>query len=70
MVAVALLVTWRVRTVAYSLPIAWGLLGAFVAEQERNMPLAMIALAAGVVVLIGAVLLAFRLKSGVERATA
>lgn len=69
-VAVALLVTWRVRTVAYSLPIAWGLLGAFVAEQERNMPLAMIALAAGVVVLIGAVLLAFRLKSGVERATA
>jgi hypothetical protein len=68
--AVALLVTWRVRTVAYSLPIAWGLLGAFVAEQERNMPLAMIALAAGVVVLIGAVLLAFRLKSGVERATA
>lgn len=66
-VAVALLVTWRVRTVAYSLPIAWGLLGAFVAEQERNMPLAMIALAAGVVVLIGAVLLAFRLKSGVER---
>lgn len=67
-VAVALLVTWRVRTVAYSLPIAWGLLGAFVAEQERNMPLAIIALAAGVVVLIGAVLLAFRLKSGVERA--
>lgn len=68
-VAVALLVTWRVRTIAYSLPIAWGLLGAFVAEQDRNMPLATIALAAGVVVLIGAVLLAFRLKSGVERAT-
>lgn len=67
-VAVALLVTWRIRTIAYALPIAWGLLGAFVAEQDRNMPLAMMALAAGVVVLIGAVLLAFRLKSGIDRA--
>ena len=55
------------RTLAYALPIAWGLLGAFVAEQERNGPLAYFALAAAVAVLIGAVVLTFRLRPGVER---
>lgn len=68
--AVALGVTQRLRTLAYSLPIAWGLLGAFVAEQARNPMLAYVALAAGVAVLVGAIVLTFRLKPGVERAAA
>ncbi len=68
--AVALGVTQRLRTVAYGLPIAWGLLGAFVAEQERNPMLAYVALAAAVAVLVGAIMLTFRLRPGVERATA
>ena len=67
---VALGVTWRIRMLAYALPIAWGLLGAFVAEQERNAPLAYVALAAAVAVLVGAVILTFRLRPGIERATA
>jgi hypothetical protein len=64
---VALGVTARLRILAYALPIAWGLLGAFVAEQERNPPLAYVALAAAVAVLVGAMILTFRLRSGVER---
>ena len=67
---VALGVTQRLRTLAYGLPIAWGLLGAFVAEQARNPMLAYVALAAGVTVLVGAIVLSFRLRSGVERTTA
>lgn len=65
---VALGVTLRLRTLAYALPIAWGLLAVFVAEQERNGALAYGALAAGVAVLVGAVILTFRLRPGVERA--
>jgi hypothetical protein len=65
--AVALAVTWRLRTIAYALPVSWGLLGAFVAEQERNPPLAFTALGATAVVLVGAVILTFRLRPGVER---
>lgn len=65
--AVALGVTQRLRTLAYGLPIAWGLLGAFVAEQARNPVLAYVALAAGVAVLVGAIMLTFRLRPGVER---
>lgn len=67
---VALGVTLRLRTLAYGLPIAWGLLGAFVAEQERNPMLAYVALSAAVAVLIGAIVLTFRLRSGVEKPTA
>lgn len=67
--AVALGVTQRLRTLAYGLPIAWGLLGAFVAEQERNPMLGYVALAAAVAVLVGAVIMTFRLRSAVERAT-
>lgn len=66
-VVVGLAVTQRIRTVAYSLPIAWGLIGAFVAELERNPPLAFFALAAAIAVLIGAVILTLRLRPGVER---
>ena len=65
--AVALGVTQRLRTMAYGIPIAWGLLGAFVAEQTRNPVLACVALAAGVAVLVGAVLLAFSRRTRIER---
>ena len=66
-VAVALGVTQRLRTVAYALPIAWGLLGAFVAEQARNPMLSYVGLAAAVAVLVGAIVLTFRLRPGIER---
>ncbi|WP_421731129.1 hypothetical protein [Brevundimonas sp.] len=65
--ALALGVTARIRTMAYSLPISWGLLGAFVAEQPRNAPLAWTALLAAAVILVGAVILSFGLKRGVAR---
>ena len=56
---------------AFALPVAWGLLGVFVAEQERgNAPLAYVALAAAVAVLVGAIVLTFRLRRGVERPAA
>jgi len=58
----ALLVTARLRQIAYALPIAWGLLGVFVAEQPRNTLLAYVALTAGVAVLVGAIILSFRLR--------
>ncbi|MDO9589277.1 MAG: hypothetical protein Q8R45_03900 [Brevundimonas sp.] len=67
--AVALGVTRRLRTIAYGLPIAWGLLGAFTAEQERNPTLAYVALAAAVAVLVGGIVLTFRLRPGIERPT-
>ena len=66
-VVVALGITRRIRTIAYALPVAWGLLGAFVAEQPRNAPLAYVALGAAVAVLIGAIILVFRLRQGIER---
>lgn len=69
-VLLALFVTWRLRMLAYALPIAWGLLGVFAAEMQRNPPLAYVALAAAVAVLIAAVILTFRLRPGIERAGA
>ena len=67
---IALAVTQRVRTVAYAIPVAWGFLGAFVAEQPRNPPLALFALAASIAVLVGAIVLSLRLRRGVERPVA
>ncbi len=67
---IALAVTQRIRTMAYALPISWALLGAFVAEQERNPSLGFLALGAALSVVVGAVILTFRLKPGVERASA
>ena len=67
---VTLGVTFRLRMMACALPVAWGLLGAFVAEQEPNAPLAYVALAAAVAVLVAAVILTFRLRPGVERTSA
>ena len=64
---VALAVTASLRTLAYPLPTAWGLLGAFVAEQTDKPAVAFTALAGAIVLLVGGVLLAFRLKPGVER---
>lgn len=61
--AMGLLVTWRTRVLAYSLPIAWGLLGVFVAEQDKgNAVLAFGALAASLVVLGGSLVIAFGLR--------
>lgn len=65
----ALAVTWTLRTPAYALPIAWGLLGVFVAELERNPALAGGAVAASGLTLVGAFVLTFRLKPSVERPT-
>lgn len=66
-VAAALAVTWRLRLMAYPLPIAWGLIGVFVAEQERNPTLGFSALAAALAVVIAAVVLVFRLRQDVAR---
>ena len=61
--AFALFVTWRTRLLAYPLPVAWGLLGVFVAEQDKgNAVLAGGAIAASLVVLGGALALTFRLR--------
>lgn len=65
--AVALGVTAALRTLAYPLPPAWGLLGAFVAEQAEQPAVAFTALAGAIVLLLGGVLLTFRLRPGVER---
>lgn len=65
---VALAVTAVLRTLAYPLPTAWGLLGAFVAEQADKPTVAFTALAGAIVLLIGGLLLTFRLRPGVERA--
>ncbi|MNU90423.1 hypothetical protein D3C71_802910 [compost metagenome] len=70
-VAVVVLVgaaaTASLRTLAYPLPIAWGLVGAFVAEQERNPVLGFTALGAAFLLVIAAVILVFGLKRGIER---
>lgn len=65
--ALAVFVTARIRTIAYALPVAWGLIGAFVAEQERNPPLGFLALALAIGVLIASVVLVFRLRRDVAR---
>jgi hypothetical protein len=67
-VLVAIEVTLYLRTMAYSLPIAWGLIGAFVAEQERNPTLGFTALGAAFLLVVAAVIITFGLKRGIERA--
>ncbi len=66
-VLVAAAVTASLRTLAYPLPIAWGLVGAFVAEQERNPLLGFTALGAAFLLAVAAVILVFGLKRGIER---
>lgn len=65
--AVAASVTWVLRTPAFALPVAWGLLGVFTAEQERNGVLAGAAIVASAGLLIGGAVLTFRLRPPVER---
>ena len=65
--ALGLFVSWKTRLLSYPLPIAWGLLGAFVAEQERNPTLAFPILALAVVTLLGGLWFSLRLRPGVER---
>lgn len=67
-VLVGVEVTLYLRTLAYPLPIAWGLIGAFVAEQERNPVLGFTALGAAFLLVVAAVIITFGLKRGVERA--
>ncbi|MBU1346590.1 MAG: hypothetical protein KKA16_06520 [Alphaproteobacteria bacterium] len=63
--ALGLFVTWRTRVLAYPLPIAWGLLGVFVAEQDKgNVLLAFGALVTLLVVLGGALTIVFGLRPG------
>lgn len=64
---ITLAMSAALRTVAWSIPVAWGLIGAFVAEQERNPLLAMVAVGAAVAVLVGAFLLSLRYHRRVER---
>lgn len=65
---VALLVTYTLRTLAYPIPVMWGLIGAFVAEQPEKPVVAFSALGAALVVIVLGVIMVFRLHSGVERA--
>lgn len=65
-----LIVTWRTRLLAYPLPVSWGLLGVFVAEQDKgNATLASGALILSLIVLGGALWITLGLRRGVERMT-
>ena len=64
---VALAMTARIRVMAYGLPVAWGLIGVFAAEQPDNPVLAFAALAAALVILGASAIMAFRLTRRVER---
>jgi hypothetical protein len=63
----AVLVTWRIRTLAYGLPVSWGLVGVFVAEQSRNSVLAFTAVIAAVAVLVIDVVIVLAQRRRVER---
>ena len=64
---IGLVVTWALRTLAYPLPMAWGLVGAFVAEQEIKPVAAFVALAAAFILVVAGVIFTFGLKRGIER---
>ncbi|PQZ80866.1 MULTISPECIES: hypothetical protein [unclassified Brevundimonas] len=66
-VLVGLEVTHYLRTLAYPLPIAWGLVGIFVAEQERNPTVAYPSLVAAFILVVVVVVVTFGLKRGIER---
>ena len=64
----ALFVTWATRLLAYPLPVAWGLIGVFVAEQDKgNATLAFGALAFSLIVLGGALWITLGLRRSVDR---
>ena len=58
----AVLVTARLRMLAFALPVSWGLGGVFVAEQTRNAELAYVAAGAAVAVLAAAILLVLKAR--------
>ncbi len=58
--AVTLAVTARIRSLSFPLPVAWGLIGVFVAEQARNPILGFSALGAAVAILLLSGLLVLR----------
>lgn len=60
-------VTWALRTLAYPLPIAWGLIGAFVAEHETKAGVGFTALAAALILVVGGVIFAFGLRRDIVR---
>ena len=63
--AMGLFVTWRTHVLAYPIPIAWGLIGVFAAEQDKgNAVLAFGALAAALIVLGGSLVITLRLRPG------
>ena len=64
---VAIFVTARLRTLAFALPPAWGLGGAFVAEQTRNPPLAQVAAGAAVAILAAALILVLNARRAAAR---
>ncbi len=63
----AVAVTWRIRTIAFGLPVSWGLAGVFAAEQARNEALAFTALIAAVAVLVADVVIVLAQRRRVER---
>ncbi|MBJ7486101.1 hypothetical protein [Brevundimonas sp.] len=64
---VAVAVSWRIRTIAYSLPIVWGLIGVFVAEQSRNGTLAFTAAIVAVATLVASVVVVLAWRRRIER---
>jgi hypothetical protein len=65
--AVAIAVAARIRTIAYSLPVIWGLAGVFAAEQSRNGVLAFAAVIVAAVVLVATGVLALAERRRIER---
>lgn len=63
-----LLGTWILRTLAYPLPIAWGLIGAFVAEYDFKPLLGFWCLGAALLLVVMSVIISFSLRRGIERA--
>lgn len=59
---IAIGVSWILRTLAYPVPIAWGLVGAFVAHQDNNPALSFAALGAAFVIIVFGAIFAFGLR--------
>lgn len=55
-------VSWVLRTLVYPIPVAWGLVGAFVAHQDNNPVLSFAALGAAFVVIVFASIFTFGLR--------
>lgn len=60
--ATALFGAWRLRTLAYPLPVAWGLIGAFVAEQARHPLVGFFALGLALCLVVASVVIVYSLK--------